>query len=306
MAKISIVFPTKNEENTISDVIDQFRSAIEELGHEILEIIVVDDSKDKTRKIAKEKGAVVLIGSGQGLGLAMYRGLKRSLLLKPEIILASDTDGQSDPKEIAEFIKTSLTEDIDLVLGSRFLAKESIDYKYKFINRFGIRVLVYIINKLTKLNITDSHGGIRVYKPEVIENMELIGTHTYVQETIIDAVEKGFKVKEIPSRWLEREHGDSRIVSSIPLYIFYTLPILILRSGQHIRVFFPVGLLFILFSILDLLYVLIDTKLNLNEIIDRQSLHLILLLFGIGLNMLIYGFVIELILKVKRNVNHYE
>jgi glycosyltransferase involved in cell wall biosynthesis len=303
MAKITFVFPTRNEENTIESVVDGFRDAVEKLGHEVLEVIVVDDSKDNTRKIARARGAKVLIGGGQGLGLAMYKGLKWSVKSNPDLIIAGDTDGQSDVNELESFINTALNEDIDLVLGSRFLDKKLIKYKYKFINRFGIKILVFIINHLTKLNVTDSHGGIRVYKPEVVNNLELLGTHTYVQETIIDAVEKGFTVKEIPSKWLERESGSSRIVSSIPLYIFYTLPVLILRSKQHIRFLYPVGILFVFLAFLDFIIVGFNTSFNLKELFDRQSFHMILLLLTIGFNMFFFGFIIELIVNIKRKVN---
>lgn len=303
MAKITFVFPTKNEEKTIGNVIDSFSEAVSSLGHEIKEIIVVDDSKDNTREVAREKGATVVIGGGQGLGLAMYKGLKKSLESQPDLVVASDTDGQADPGELEDFINTAMVEKYDLVLGSRFLKNKLIDYKYKFINRFGIRVLVWFINRMTKLNITDSHGGIRVYRPEVIQNMELIGTHTYVQETIIDAVEKGFKVKEIPSKWLEREHGSSQVVSSIPIYVFYTLPVLILRSGHHIKLLYPLGLFFLFLSVLDFLWVGIETSFSLKTMFDRQSFHLILLLASIGINMFIYGFIIELLVNVKRKVN---
>jgi glycosyltransferase involved in cell wall biosynthesis len=303
MAKITFVFPTKNEEKTIEKVIVDFNKVVKDLGHDVLANIIVDDSKDKTREIARKMGAEVLIGGGQGLGLAMYKGLKKSIESNPDLIIAADTDGQADVAELEMFIKTSIEENVDLVLGSRFLDQKLIKYNYKFINRFGIRVLVFIINRLTKLNITDSHGGIRVYKPEVIDNLEIIGTHTYVQETIIDAVEKGFKVKEIPSKWLERENGSSRIVSSIPLYIFYTLPVLILRSKQHIRFLYPLGILFIGLAFLDLIIVLIDTKFDLQTLFDRQSFHLILLLLSIGFNMFFFGFIIELIVNIKRKMN---
>ncbi len=76
-------------------------------------------------------------------------------------------------------------------------------------------------------------------RPAVVAELEMVGTHTYVQETIIDAFEKGFRIIEIPSVWKKRENGKSRVLRSIPLYVFYTLPVLILRSGQHIKLLLP-------------------------------------------------------------------
>lgn len=302
--KVTVVLPTRNEEATIASVIEEIREEFHKLdGYQLSEIIVVDDSSDETRKRAQEAGADVVIGGGQGLGKAMYRGLKKASRSFSSLILSMDTDGQVDPTEIPLFIKAREESDADLVLGSRFLNDKSVFYRYPFVNRMGVRILVGILNNVTKLGLTDSHGGLRVMKREVAEQLELVGTHTYVQETIIDAVEKGFKVIEIPSIWNKREHGSSRIVGNIPKYIFYTLPILILRSGQHIRFLYPLGIFFILLSFLDFIIVGFQTGFSLEELFYRQSFHLIFLLFLIGINLFFFGFVIELLGNIKRKLN---
>ena len=73
------------------------------------------------------------------------------------------------------------------MIGSRFLNGNHVRCSYRFIKRFGIMVLARILRSFTGLKITDSHGGIRAIRPQVVEKLEMIGTHTYVQETIIDA-----------------------------------------------------------------------------------------------------------------------
>lgn len=302
--KVTVVLPTRNEEATITQVIEAIKEEFERLpDYDLYSIIVVDDSSDQTRKYASEAGADVLMGGGQGLGKAMYRGLKKASRTECDLILSMDTDGQVDTSEISHFLGFQKKEEGDLILGSRFQNKESVFYQYPFVNRLGIRILVAILNNVTKLGLTDSHGGIRVMKREVAEQLELIGTHTYVQETIIDAAEKGFRVIEIPSVWKKRVEGSSRIVGNIPKYIFYTLPILILRSGQHIRLLYPLGIFFILLSFLDFLIVGIQTGFSLEQLFYRQSFHLIFLLFLIGINLFFFGFVIELLGNIKRKMN---
>ncbi len=301
--KITFVLPTRDEEKTIQKVMEELQSECRDLNLAIQQIIVADDSHDHTRDIAKELGATVVIGGGQGLGQAMYRGLKAALRFESDLIVSLDTDGQVDIKELKKFVDPVLNDSADLVLGSRFKEKGKVGYDYPFINRSGIRILVFILRKLTGLPLTDSHGGFRAMKPTVVKELELIGTHTYVQECIIDAVEKGFRVKEISSAWHKRNHGKSRIVRSIPKYVFYTLPILILRAGQHIRFLYPLGMFFIMLSILDFLWVSYDTGLHFREMLDRQSFHLILLLFMIGLNLFFFGFTIELLGNIKRRLS---
>ncbi len=302
-SKITFVLPTRDEEKTIGAVINELKTECAHNNLEIQQIIVADDSKDRTREIAKELGATIVIGGGQGLGQAVYRGLKASLRFEADVVVSLDTDGQVDLSELPRFVNPILKDRADLVVGSRFKDKGLVGYDYPFINRSGIRILVFILRKLTGLPLTDSHGGFRAMRSDVVKELELIGTHTYVQECVIDAVEKGFRVEEIASVWNKRNHGKSRIVRSIPKYVFYTLPILILRAGQHIRFLYPLGMFFIFLSLLDFVIVGFETSLNLREMFDRQSFHLILLLFMIGLNLFFFGFTIELLGNIKRKMS---
>ena len=244
MPRAAVVIPTRNEELSIARVIEEIRSGFVGTRYNEVDIVLADDSSDRTRRIARDLGAVVVPGGGEGLGVAMYRGLKMAAQLAPDVIVAVDGDGQADAAaEIRRFLTPIERDEADLVLGSRFLDRGLVKYPYRWINRFGTRVLSAFLRAQTGLPLTDSHGGIRAMRPEVAADLDLLGTQTYVQESILDAVEKGYRVTEIASVWRKREHGSSRVVGSIPKYILYTLPILILRSGQHLRLLYSAGLL---------------------------------------------------------------
>ena len=243
--KVCFLIPTKNEEASVRDVIRSLRGSLDPSRFAPASLIVVDDSVDGTRRLARAAGAEVVVGGGRGLGSAMYEGLKTAANLPCDFIVTVDGDGQAEVAEVARFLQPLIDEEADLVVASRFLEKGSIKYRYRFINNFGTQVLAGMLRRLTALPLTDSHGGIRAMRREVAQELEMLGSHTYVQETIIDAVEKGFRVKELASVWKPRPHGSSRVVSSIPRYVFYTLPILVLRSGQHVRLLYSGGLLLI-------------------------------------------------------------
>ena len=251
-----IVLPSKNEGEVIKKVINEIYDIFQDNDYNKPTIIVSDDSNDGTREIAKSADAIVINGGGKGLGFAMYQGLKNSLKFNPDLILSCDSDGQIDLNEISSFIKPIENDEADLVLGSRFIQSNLVDYNYRWINRLGTIILSRILRSFTGLKLTDSHGGLRCMKPEVIQELEMIGTHTYVQETIIDAYEKGFRIMEIPSVWKKREVGKSKVVGSITTYIFYTLPILIIRSKQHIKWLYSIGI--ILCSVAIVYFVLIS------------------------------------------------
>lgn len=306
MPRVTVVIPTKNESKTLPTIVRDLRAELARLGLEEGEIIVTDDSKDDTRRLARSLGCRVVIGDGKGLGYAMWKGLKAALESKPDVILSIDGDGQTQLGEMKAFVDPILADEADLVLGSRFLRSDLIHYKYRLKNRIGIFILVRILRYFTKLPLTDSHGGFRGIRPDVVKALEMIGTHTYVQETIIDAYEKGFRIKEVASAWHPRQEGKSRVVSSIPLYIFYTLPVLILRSGHHIKFLYPLGIFFIFLSGLDFLITFHASGYDFFQLIRWQSFHMILMLLTIGISLFFFGFTLELVNRIKLRLDRVE
>jgi glycosyltransferase involved in cell wall biosynthesis len=303
--RAAVVIPTRNEEQSIARVIAEIRSGFVGTRYNDIDIVLADDSSDRTRRVARELGAVVVPGGGEGLGVAMYRGLKAAAQLAPDVIIAVDGDGQADAAaEIRRFLAPIERDEADLVIGSRFLDRGLVKYPYRWINRFGTRVLSAFLRAQTGLPLTDSHGGIRAMRPEVAADLDLLGTQTYVQESILDAVEKGYRVTEIASVWRKREHGSSRVVGSIPKYILYTLPILILRSGQHLRLLYSAGLLSMIGGVLYFAIILAQEGLNIGSRVP--GLLLVALLVMSGLQLFFFGFVLQLLKQIKRNVDRNE
>jgi glycosyltransferase involved in cell wall biosynthesis len=304
MAKACVVVPTRNEEASVAGVIAEIRKGFAGTRYDQLVIIVVDDSSDRTRRMAREAGALVLRGDGDGLGSAMFKGLRAAAELSPDIVLSVDGDGQADAAaEIPRFLAPIERDEADLVLGSRFAAPDLVGYRYRAINRFGTRVLAGMVRAQTGLALTDSHGGLRAMRPEVAASLEMLGSHTYVQETIIDAVEKGFRVVEIASAWRPRKAGASRVVSSIPRYVFYTLPVLLLRSGQHIRWLYTLGLLAIGAAFAVFAAVFIEEGLTLRLAHRTPALILVALLFTTGVQLFFFGFILQLLKQIKKSVD---
>jgi len=300
--KVAVVIPTRNESATIGEVIGQVNSTLLALGHQC-EIFVADDSHDDTRQVAAANGATIVRGSGEGLGIAMFRGLKVAADCKPDIIMSVDGDGQADiVAELPRFLEPIISGTADMVLGSRFKETGLVDYRYRLKNRFGTRILVGMLHRRTGLPLTDSHGGIRAMHPDVAKELEMIGTHTYVQETIVDAHEKGFRIIEIASRWLPRKHGKSRVVQSIPRYVLYTLPVLLVRSGKHIRWLYSMGLLAISLAFVIFAVILAQEGFT-YALADRlPGLTLVGLLVTTGLQFFFFGFVLQLLKQIKQRV----
>jgi VIT1/CCC1 family predicted Fe2+/Mn2+ transporter len=138
---------------------------------------------------------------------------------------------------------------------------------------------------------------------EVAASLEMLGTHTYVQETLIDAAEKGFRIREIASVWRPRRVGRSRVVASIPHYVFYTLPVLLLRSGQHIRWLYTLGLITIGVAFVLFAAVFIEEGLTLRLAHRMPALLLVAVLIISGLQLFFFGFVLQLLKQIKKSLD---
>jgi glycosyltransferase involved in cell wall biosynthesis len=303
--KICVVLPTRNEEATLAGVIGEIRAAFAQHGLRDPVIVISDDSHDRTRQIAGELGVRVVNGEGKGLGFAMQKALKAALRLAPDVLVTMDADGQSDPREIMSFLEPIAKGEADLVLGSRFLKPGLVQYRYRFINRAGTRILAWMMRKITGLPLTDSHGGLRAWRTEVVRHLEIMGTHTYVQETIIDAWQKGFRIREIPSAWRKREKGKSRVVGSIPKYIMYTLPILLIRSGTHVRWLYRASALLVGAGIMYFIVILAESGFSKARLYGRiPALIAVSMLAVIGIQLFTLGFITEILRMIKLRVDH--
>ena len=305
--RVCVVIPTKNEENSIAGVIDEVRNAIEDSGYGEPLILVADDSVDGTEAIVRRAGATVLRAGGVGLGYAMAVGLREAARTECDYIVSVDGDGQADPSEIPAFLEPLESGRADLVLGSRFIEKGLVKYKYPRVNRAGVRILAWLLTFFGGQRFTDSHGGIRAMRRPVVAELALTGTHSYVQETIIDAVQRGYRVIEIPSVWRKRQHGSSRVVASIPRYAAHTLPVLLVKTGKHITWLTTAGALFALAAVAGFIAILIEESFSIPGLFDRlPALLLIALLVMVGTQMFFTGLVLEMLRNIARRVDRID
>jgi len=229
--------PAFNEEKNIAAIIAKLADIADSL------IVCNDGSSDLTSDIAEKMGAFV-INHEKNLG---YGAAIRSIFLKAkelngDILVTFDADGQHRIEDIEKVTKPIIDQEVDLVIGSRFL-----DESEKEVPRYrkvGIKVITKITNVSIKKQLTDSQSGFRAYSKKVLNELnpsELgMGIST---EILIKASSKNFRITEVPIKILYTgdtsthnpvSHGSSVILSTIkytsiehPLK-FYGIPSMIL------------------------------------------------------------------------------
>lgn len=198
--KISIIIPTKNEEQAIAKVICSIPKKILEVS----EIIVADSSNDLTPIIAKRLGAKVLRIKG-GKGKAMKVAAKKA---KGEILVFLDGDGTDDPKYIPKAL--NLLKKCDIVHVARHY-KKGVKVKNPIIRASWILYISFMISfwKLLGLNFKgDPLAGFRVLKKETWEKMKLKSNDFLIEsEMNLKAKKLNLKICEILAPILPRIGG---------------------------------------------------------------------------------------------------
>ena len=219
--KLVVMIPALNEEQSIGNVIRQIPRSIKRINS--VEVLVIDDgSVDKTKKVALQAGAnlVVSHNRNRGLAAAFRTGMKKALDIGADIIVNTDADGQYDQTQIPLLVEPIIEDRADLVLGSRFKGyiEEMPTEKV-----YGNKLATLFTKILSGYNVSDAQSGFRAFNRSLALYMKITSRKTYVQETIIRTARGGFRIVEIPITFRKRK-GESRLIKSIWKYALTTFP----------------------------------------------------------------------------------
>jgi glycosyltransferase involved in cell wall biosynthesis len=224
--KSTVIIPTYNERENIVLLVPELLAL--PVGVDVL--VVDDNSPDSTGLIADEMAAhdarvSVIHRSGKlGLGTAYIAGFKEALATGAERILTMDADYSHHPRYIPAMIECSQT--ADMVIGSRYVrgggAVDSPAMR---------RLLSYSANAFAKmmlgLKAMDCTAGFRCYRRAVLESIDLdtifSDGYSFLIEMLYKVQRRGWRVAEVPIRFMDRRLGASKISRSEISRALYTV-----------------------------------------------------------------------------------
>lgn len=213
-AHVSFVIPTLNEEEGIGPTIDSIdREAFKQRDLDI-EILVVDgDSDDRTRDIAEEKGARVIVEPRKGYGRAYKTGMPEAT---GDIIITGDADGTYPFHLTHHYVDILLDEDLDFITTNRFaeLGMESMSAKHylgNFVLSTSLRLLYWV-------GVKDSQSGMWIFRKQALDRLPkplqaFNDGMPFSEEIKIEMFRcPDIKAREIPSE-LSARRGEAKIES---------------------------------------------------------------------------------------------
>lgn len=172
--KLSIIIPCYNEEKTLKACVERVLEIADESLH--LEIIIVDDcSTDSSLHIARilesKYPQVIALQheSNLGKGAALRSGFRRA---SGQLVAIQDADLEYNPEDLKRLLVPLINGHADVVFGSRFLSNGA-HRVHNFWHYLGNRFLTFLSNMFTDLHLTDMETCYKVFRREVIQNIEL-------------------------------------------------------------------------------------------------------------------------------------
>ena len=217
MPSAVVCLPTYNEAENVEQVLDRLFAA-----DPALKVIVVDDgSPDGTAEIVARRAAgdprigLVRRPGRLGLGTAYIAGFKQGLEAEHEYFLTMDADLSHAPERVPALVD-AVAAGADLAIGSRYVAGGSI-------SGWGLhrRVLSFGANSFARLWLgVGSHdvtSGFRCYRRAAVELLVASPVRARGYSTLVELLVRcqraGFKVVEVPIRFVDRVHGKSKMSS---------------------------------------------------------------------------------------------
>ena len=242
--KIAVLIPCYNESKTIEKVVKDYKKALPEA-----DIYVYDNnSKDGTDEIARKAGAIVRYEYKQGKGnviRTMFREIEADCYL---MIDGDDTYPAENAREMCNLV---LDGKADMVIGDRLSSTYFTENKRPFHN-FGNRIVRWLINKLFKNNVKDIMTGYRAFSYQFVKGFPVLSKGFEIEtEMTIHAVDKNFKLVEIPVTYRDRPEGSVSKLNTYSDGLKVLKTIMILFKEYRPGLFF--GLLSLIFLIASLI-----------------------------------------------------
>lgn len=236
---LSIVIPAYNEEGRIGNTLSEIISYLKTKDYRSEIIVVNDGSTDSTipivKKESEKKDYEIKITENavcRGKGYSVQKGVMET---SGEYVLLTDADLSTPINEI-EKLMYWLEKDYDVAIGSRGLKDSQVEIHQTFIREYMGKIFNKIMSLLVFTGFKDTQCGFKCFKRDVVNSIfkkQTIRGFAFDVEILLIAKRQGFRIKEVPVRWLNSPHSRVHIVRDSVLMLYDVFRIRIYDSMKR-------------------------------------------------------------------------
>jgi len=213
--RVSIVMPVYNEREYITEVIKR----VTDTGVPY-ELVVIDDfSRDGTRDVLKKLEAgwagpcalrLLFHEKNKGKGAALRTGFEQ---VTGDMVIIQDADFEYDPKDYPKLMQPIIDGKADVVFGSRFVGGDSHRVLF-FWHSVGNKLLTFVSNMLTNINLTDMETGYKAFRTEVLRSLKLESNRFgFEPEITAKVAKKRYRIYETSISYAGRTYEEGKKIN---------------------------------------------------------------------------------------------
>jgi glycosyltransferase involved in cell wall biosynthesis len=233
--KLSIIIPCYNENNTIDVIIPNILKSLHDYKLTNYELIIVDDFStdgtiEKLKKfITYENIQIIFHDTNQGKGAAIKTAIES---ISGDIIIIQDADLEYNPYDYEKLLLPFFETDADVVYGSRFLGGGKYVRIHFFWHFMANKILTFICNLFTNLNLTDMETGYKVFKSSALKSIQIEEDNfSFEPEVTIKLAKKKFRFYEVPISYNGRSYEEGKKIGLKD--VFKALKAIIIHSIKN-------------------------------------------------------------------------
>jgi glycosyltransferase involved in cell wall biosynthesis len=204
--RVAVLLPCFNEEAAIGQTVAAFRAALPGAA-----VYVYDNnSRDRTREVALEAGAIVRDERMQGKGHVVRRMFAD---VEADVYVMADGDMTYDASAAPELVRRLVEERLDMVVGAR---RSEVEEAYRRGHRLGNRLFTGLLAGLFGRSFTDIFSGYRVFSRRFVKSFPALSRGFETETEIsVHALELAMPVAEVVTAYGARPEGS---VSKLSTY----------------------------------------------------------------------------------------